>query len=985
MPPTYNVPDPTKHTYYYQALQRWYRTTPDGTTIGSATRYGTESFEFIDHYNVTGYRWVLGANRPEPFNEVFDRPSYSSGGSPPVWRSIPSPEADPIDYGIERVIAAFQGTYNGAPITIRARHAGSGNVVYEYDNPLRININPSDIQAVGVSVDGVTPPGQVTVRVLTANESSPPIDSNVSILGIVYPKGGTLPADSSPEWKKFVVNGDYYNAPFQREATYSFAIDAPGDYTCGVRVLYGTQPGAYPGLTQDFRVPQAAAASGTLRFSPLQPDPTATKLGQATGIITVKLEITGPSTLAAVVELTQDSRKWTEVIYNDHPAGNNPPYEAQFKQLPAGLYTLNTYLLNNAAIKDGPLKAQVPLPDLEIGDQLTFLPWVQPALTHAATGTGLRPTLALRATLQTDQNAGQSATVAATTAEIYGPGDVLGLHQRAVLATTPAPGALGCSPLQLAAIDFKEEDLPWRYSTLKIPGATPAADVPLPWCLLLVLEAGEYEAQPLAGRPLPSIKVKAGPDEPTRAYPSADVHQQKLWAHVQVNASLDGGPEINTFLNVTLPQSPDLAYSRVLCPRRLKPHTDYQAFLVPAVEAGRLAGLGLAFGPGDVQLSAIPDPATERLFPVYFQWQFATGTEDDFEALAAQLHPANAATRQAVAPSLSVQTAAGPYALPMPALLVDATAPPAPAAAAAQELAVAQYLYAALTPGRVGGRPVVTAPLYGRAYMVTTDLIAPVTAVAGSWKHTLNLDPRYRALAALGAQVVLDNQEEYVRRAWDQVQDILLANEKLRGAQYGLRTTAGLRDQHLPLTAVATAPTAPTAPGFATGRLAAPADHTTARSRAAVAPNDGTAPGSAGVGMADYGLHLTALALGRVRVSDATIAATAQANPQAPPLPRVTVREALRRSSTPLAAFSPAFRRIMKPFGHYQVGEAGRPLRPTQPEEPFDPTDLRQPGTSLRQRDALFSGLAQGTLAAAPRAPSRSGSPSSMTRWWTNF
>jgi hypothetical protein len=103
-----------------------------------------------------------------------------------------------------------------------------------------------------------------------------------------------------------------------------------------------------------------------------------------------------------------------------------------------------------------------------------------------------------------------------------------------------------------------------------------------------------------------------------------------------------------------------------------------------------------------------------------------------------------------------------------------------------------------------------------------------------------------------------------------------------------------------------------------------------------------------------------------VRVSNTTIAAVAQANPQAPPLPKITVREALRRSSTPLAAFSPTFRRILKPFGNYQVGEAGRPLRPTQPEAVVGPKGLRQPGTSLRQRDALLSGLVAGTLTAAP-------------------
>ena len=39
-------------------------------------------------------------------------------------------------------------------------------------------------------------------------------------------------------------------------------------------------------------------------------------------------------------------------------------------------------------------------------------------------------------------------------------------------------------------------------------------------------------------------------------------------------------------------QNPDLAYSRLLCPRRLDDNTGYHAFVVPVFETGRLAGLG---------------------------------------------------------------------------------------------------------------------------------------------------------------------------------------------------------------------------------------------------------------------------------------------------------------------------------------------------------------------------------------------------------
>lgn len=830
-------------------------------------------------------------------------------------------------------------------------------------------------------------PGQVIIRVKAKDDVTPIAQAMVIEARLLTRNGAALPSSA---WDTLT--------PTLTSASVAFPLTLAGHYTYEVKVTDNGYADSFLHLTGDFDIIQVVAGSTYALAIGLSVDSSPTTLGHATGTLTPRFT-GGPGVID--VELTQGVAVIATASTGDNGSSGSTS-SVVFRGLAAGDYTVTARLRNSQT--PGPVTANgvVEPPPLEIGDQLTFLPWVQPTLGNAALmqplpqpppAPSLRPTLALSATLAIDANTPQSQTqaVAATKAEIYGPGDVLGLNQRAILATVPLPDAVGFSPLQLAAIDFKEEDLPWRYSmlTASAVAATAAthavAAAPLPWCMLLVLRADEFAALPLTGQPLPSINVKASATAATRVYPSSDAQQQKLWAHVQVNKSLGTpgtpasgttpagpptpptGPQINGFLNGDLLRQPDLAYSRVLCPRRLEANTDYQAFLVPALEAGRLAGLGRSFTATDVRASAIPGTpaATDVAFPVYFQWKFATGSEDDFESLVTQLHPANGATSPAAAPSLSVQTPTSSYVLPMPALLVDAEAPAAPAAAVAQELAVAQYLYAQLAPGRrVGGRPVVTPPLYGRAYMVTPTLLPPTVAVANSWKHTLNLDPRYRALAALGAQVVQDNQEEYVRRAWEQVQDILLANDKLRGAQYGLRTTTGLRDQHLPLEATASAATGGTLDG-SSSRLAAPTAAPGTSSFAAVTTAGAAPAASPGAGMADYGLHLTGLALSRIRVSAATMAAAAAANPLTP-LAKVTVREAIRRSSTPLAAFSPTFRRIMKPFGNYQVGEAGRPLRPTQPAPTVVSDDLRQPGTSLRQRDVVLSLLAGGRLTAAP-------------------
>ena len=78
--------------------------------------------------------------------------------------------------------------------------------------------------------------------------------------------------------------------------------------------------------------------------------------------------------------------------------------------------------------------------------------------------------------------------------------------------------------------------------------------------------------------------------------------------------------------------------SRLLCPRRLDPLTEYLACVVPAFELGRKAGLGLPIKPDDEQhlepawASGTQSPAHVTL-PVYFHWEFRTGAGGDFESL----------------------------------------------------------------------------------------------------------------------------------------------------------------------------------------------------------------------------------------------------------------------------------------------------------------------------------------------------------------
>ena len=64
--------------------------------------------------------------------------------------------------------------------------------------------------------------------------------------------------------------------------------------------------------------------------------------------------------------------------------------------------------------------------------------------------------------------------------------------------------------------------------------------------------------------------------------------------------------------------------------------------------------------------------------------------------------------------------------------------------------------------------------------------------LAGRWVDQLNLDPRYRAVAGLGARVVRANQEQYMRAAWEQIGDVLSVNRQIRRAQLATKAASAL-------------------------------------------------------------------------------------------------------------------------------------------------------------------------------------------------
>jgi hypothetical protein len=273
----------------------------------------------------------------------------------------------------------------------------------------------------------------------------------------------------------------------------------------------------------------------------------------------------------------------------------------------------------------------------------SFLPWLRQGIANNIDATiGARATIPVNLELTGD--AVNGGNVPPLTVEkkvqLFGPGDIVGIESRAFFKTEPHNWITNFEPNYLPYIDFYDEDFPWRYT----PAAPDTAKSRLtPWIMLVVLKEDEFkDGANIQGKPLPFITVA----KPKDVFPLYE--QLWAWAHVHVNRSLAANNEVfSTDMNAVLPrlqgvlaENPDLAYSRILCPRKLEENAAYHAFLVPVFESGRLSGLGLEI-PSTLNAlaSAWADKAGAEDYPYYHRWYFRTGTVGDFEYLVRLLKP----------------------------------------------------------------------------------------------------------------------------------------------------------------------------------------------------------------------------------------------------------------------------------------------------------------------------------------------------------
>lgn len=466
----------------------------------------------------------------------------------------------------------------------------------------------------------------------------------------------------------------------------------------------------------------------------------------------------------------------------------------------------------------------------------SFLPWLRQGLANQIQSPDFTESVRVRAQvnvqleLRGDGVGGGTQTSPPINRQValFGPGDIVGIETRAIVRTEPRNWITNFEPNYLPAIEFYDEDFPWRYT----PAAPqePEKKRLRPWIMLLVLskEKNEYkEGTNLIGKPLPYIEV---PD--LNVFPRPD--ELWAWAHVHVNESLAANDAefVSTDMNSVIPKfenvlarNPDLAYSRIVCPRKLDKNTAYDAFLIPVFEAGRRAGLGLDIGNISATRSAWEAGVTE--FPYYYRWFFRTGTSGDFETLVRLLVPKPVDPRVGTREMDVLDPGSNVAGLDKPelggilrlggALLAPSKVPPEPPdkfetwddpfprplqQTLADLINRADDLNVAGHPD-----PIITAPLYGTWHALTKRVLkerdgTPITP-AENWVHRLNLDPRFRVAAGFGTRVIQDNQEKYVDAAWEQIGRVLDAQRRIRWGQFGVMVSDIWFDRHLsPLLAV---------------------------------------------------------------------------------------------------------------------------------------------------------------------------------------
>ncbi len=245
----------------------------------------------------------------------------------------------------------------------------------------------------------------------------------------------------------------------------------------------------------------------------------------------------------------------------------------------------------------------------------------------------------LRVTARRKGAQGEDSDNIAQALQLYGPGDILGFHDRIVARHHPEHDVGDFEPNYFPSIEFADVDFAWRFTADKARDQTGQLT---PWVTLVVLVSepqGDIQAEFATG---PEVDKNLPPNILVSRPALPELKQAWRWAHVHITEGSGKKNELESVLR----DQPEDAVCRLLCARRLAPKTRYAAFVVPTFKLGVLAGLGYDLDPDVSALDPawLGDSSDERLpyyladgdrltLPYYYRWEFSTGLRGDFEHL----------------------------------------------------------------------------------------------------------------------------------------------------------------------------------------------------------------------------------------------------------------------------------------------------------------------------------------------------------------
>ncbi len=379
--------------------------------------------------------------------------------------------------------------------------------------------------------------------------------------------------------------------------------------------------------------------------------------------------------------------------------------------------------------------------------------------------------------------------------QLYSHRDVIGTDPAMIVRTEPAHGTTNFEPNYLCAIEFDGPDFLWMFTpsppAVNVnsgPGGLPSGDCLPPWVALIVLKQDEFVKLAAPPNPLPVIQVN-------NIGALQDLTDSWNWAHVQVSGDASLSDSLNS--------APGNVISRLICPRRLDPQTAYSAFLVPAYEAARLKGIGQDNSTVDLTTPAWNSKTAPGLqLPLYalrsgpnepqFQLDFSTSDEGDFESLVRRLKPIENLSGQVGKRAMDVSmpgmdlpaASQGPLGLEGALASTSMNNPWTGSDQAAFKSGLAglvnQTSPVVDDPSAPRSQdPVIVPPIYGS----WPAGVAAVSPGSNQWVAELNLDPRHRAAAGMGTEIIQNERTQLLAAAWQQVDGIIAANQKIQQGQ----------------------------------------------------------------------------------------------------------------------------------------------------------------------------------------------------------